>query len=434
MKNFRSEIKRKVTGTFSLNIIGMVLSFLVSVLIARQLGPEGYGEYSYVITWLFILNLPATMGLKSLIVRDIASNQSKQDWGSISGLLAWSNKTVLATSTAIALIFGAITVALYFIGERDGQLLPTIFISLFLLPVIALTTLRQAAMQGFHYVVLGQICDSFIQPISFVALLTFSYLFLPDVISARWVMLFKLISCSIALLIGAFMLYRVIPHEVKVAKSEFQVNSWLRSSFFLLLLTGSSTIFNQSDRLMLGMLDGVESVGIYTIASRGVQYVLLAQVIGSSVLGPSISSLYTQRKIEELQKITTKSARLIGLSSLIVSLMLIIFGKQFLSIFGESFIQGYTVLVILCAGKVINAFSGLVGLLLNMTNHEKDTAFVNISCAFTNVALNYYLIPLYGAEGAAFSTSLTVAICNIWLVYLVYKRIGIHSTALGKIG
>lgn len=51
--------------------------------------------------------------------------------------------------------------------------------------------------------------------------------------------------------------------------------------------------------------------------------------------------------------------------------------------------------------------------------------------AIVNLVLNMVLIPLWGVIGAAIATSAALIIWNILLVYWVYKRTGLRTTAIG---
>ncbi|NES18727.1 MAG: oligosaccharide flippase family protein, partial [Symploca sp. SIO3E6] len=155
MKNLQSRLAKTVAGTSGLKLANIGLSFVVSVLLSRLLGAQGYGNYAYAMSWVFVLLIPATMGFKGLIVREIAINQSHQAWGLIRGILRWSNLIVLFTSFGIALLAAAVAWGLR--GEASWETLLTFWVALILLPIRAFTTLRLSAMRGLHHIVLGQL-------------------------------------------------------------------------------------------------------------------------------------------------------------------------------------------------------------------------------------------------------------------------------------
>jgi len=58
--------------SFVLRAISIGLGFLSTVLLARLLGAEGYGIYSYVFAWVMLLSILAQAGLPDLVVRETA--------------------------------------------------------------------------------------------------------------------------------------------------------------------------------------------------------------------------------------------------------------------------------------------------------------------------------------------------------------------------
>jgi O-antigen/teichoic acid export membrane protein len=115
-----------------------------------------------------------------------------------------------------------------------------------------------------------------------------------------------------------------------------------------------------------------------------------------------------------------------------IILILILEGDIILKyVFGEKFIMGYTALLILTIGQIINAGSGLVGYFLQMTGGHKVYMKITITFSITNVILNFLLIPHFGINGAAISTSLCLAMINIVAVFVVYKRSSVLTLARG---
>ena len=130
----------------------------------------------------------------------------------------------------------------------------------------------------------------------------------------------------------------------------------------------------------------------------------------------------------------TWSARAVLAGALPVVALFWIYGKDIvILVFGGEFREACTPLVILSLGQLINAAAGSVGFILNMTGHERDTAVGVTIAAAVNIVLNWLLIPRYQAVGAAWATGVSLMVWNVLLVYAVYRRTGLQSTALGRI-
>jgi O-antigen/teichoic acid export membrane protein len=241
------------------------------------------------------------------------------------------------------------------------------------------------------------------------------------------------IAATIALLIVVYLLRQICPQPAKEAVSTYHTSTWLRSALPLMLIGGMNTINHRCDTLMLGAMVGTEAVGIYTVANRGAQLILFIQTAVNAVLMPTIASLYASGNMLRLQRVITKSTRLVLVVSLSCAVILVVFGRAFLSLFGAEFRQGYTVLVILSLGMFLNAAAGAVNILLHMTRYERDAAVSVGASAVLNVLLNAVFIPRWGVEGAALATATSMIIRNLAMALWVHKKLGIHSSALGSI-
>ena len=100
------------------------------------------------------------------------------------------------------------------------------------------------------------------------------------------------------------------------------------------------------------------------------------------------------------------------------------------AVFGEEYADGRIALAILCVGQLTNALVGSVGFLLNMTGNERDVAKGFAIAAIINIALNLVLIPLFGIEGAAFATAVSMMVWNVLLYRQARAKLGIDSSVM----
>jgi O-antigen/teichoic acid export membrane protein len=201
----------------------------------------------------------------------------------------------------------------------------------------------------------------------------------------------------------------------------------------MVLISGMMILNSRADIVMVGIIKGPEYAGIYTVANRGAELITFFLNVVEVVLAPTIARLYSSGEMGRLQQIVTKSARLVLGLSLPLTLVLFIWGKWFLMMFGHDFTEGTTVLAILSIARLINAAAGSIGLLLIMTGYQRDSLMgIGISTTM-NLVLNALFIPKFGIEGAATATAISMIAWNIILSIQVYRRLGIYATALGKL-
>lgn len=432
-KNESGQLKaflaKAVAGTFGLQVLNAFFGYVITLLLARFLGASGYGSYTYALTWARLLQLPALLGLLQLLIREISVCQTRGNWGVAQGLFRWANKIVLFSSVGLALLT-AFLAGMWNQGS-DPNTLFTIWIVMLALPLMTLTSIREASMRALGHILLGQLPELIFRPVLLIVLLCSAYLFFDENLTSPIAMGIYVIATGIAFLIGAKFLQNSLPVELKEASPEYKIKEWMHTALPFLFIGGMYIINNQTDKIMLGAMQGTTSVGLYEVANRGAGLITFILVAFNMSLAPTFASFSTNQERKKLQELVTKSSYIVFIASLPIGLFLILFNHWFLSLFGTEFLAGKVTLIILCTGQLINAFTGSVAVLLNMTGHQNDTAIGVTLSAGINIVLNVILIPQYGSDGAATATAISATIWNVVLVFMVYKRLKIYATPLG---
>jgi O-antigen/teichoic acid export membrane protein len=428
-----SQIGRETLGSMSLKLVSVGLTFITTVLLARLLGPSDYGIYAFVYATISLLSVPSEFGLPTLVVRETARGMVSQDYASVQGVWRWTGR---ATTMISLTLVGLTILGIWLFREPlTSQRLITFLCALALVPLIALGDLRGAALSGLHHVVAGQLPEYLLRP-GFFALLLGVAALAPlagyPTLSAPMAMVLYVFSSAVTFGVGAWLLWRVTPLPVRKALPSYNSRAWLLSALPLAFIGGMQLIDQQASILLQGLYLPDAAIGIYRIASQVSVLASFGLLTINLVLTPRFATLYAQGDMKKLQRLVTASARVILLINLLITVGFIIWGKSFLNAaFGSPFKTGYTPLMILLVGQLINSGAGSVGLLLNMSGHERETARGMTIAAIINVVLNLLLIPRLGINGSAVATSISLIIWNVLLWWAVRKKLGINSLAFG---
>ncbi|MBW7998324.1 MAG: oligosaccharide flippase family protein [Candidatus Glassbacteria bacterium] len=425
----KGRIARGAAGTLGLRVFHAGARFLIALAFARTLGAAGFGAYSFAITWIGVLSVPAILGFEGLLVREVAGYQSGERWGLLNGLILRSRQFALGGS--VCTVVAAAVLAWLFEGDLEEQMATAFSIGLLALPLVALVRVTQAALMGLHRVVPAQIPETVIQP-CLLAIFFGIALVLPGVgVQAPLVVGLFGTAMLVALLVSTALWHALQPPDIKRAKPEFATPEWLRSARTFTLISGIGVLGPSLGVIMLGSMAGAEATGIFGVASSAAALIALPLLAINAPLAPTISRIFTEGKREELQGLATKAARSALLLSLPVALVFIGLGHWVLLLFGAEFTDGYGVLVILSLAQVINAGMGSVGVLLQMTGHERDVARSLAIAVSFNVLANLFLIPLWGVNGAAVGAAGNLVIWNVLMAVTVHRKLGIRPTAAG---
>ena len=222
------------------------------------------------------------------------------------------------------------------------------------------------------------------------------------------------------------MLARARPARSKREPAVFRTRVWAAAAFPLALVSGIEIINQNIDILLLGVLRNVEEVGLYRVVVQVSIFVTFGLSVVDMVMAPEFARLSGTGKFKELERVARLSAAATLALAAPVVVIFVLFGEELLSLaFGSSYGAGSAALAILALGQLVNALTGSVGLLLNMSGNERDTLRAGAAAVLVNVAMNLVLIPPFGLVGAAIATSLSLALWNVILWRYVRLRLGI---------
>ena len=427
----RDRLMSGAGGLFVLRIVFSVLSFAGNILLARVLGKEQLGVYVYCFSCLVLIGIPAILGLDQRLVRDIAVFDAKREFGRMRGLLQSSTIAVSVASVTLGVLAGTTAWLLLRDRSQDG-LLPTFWLAMALLPLVALTRIRQAAMQGLHRAALGAFSEQVVQPGVFLVLIAFVYFYPVYQLKALGAMGLTLIGAVAAFLVGGVLLYRHLPPAFKIAKPVYAGLNLAQSTLPLLFISCGSVLCGQADTLILGLLKGPASVGLYSVAHRNADSISYVLNVQASAFASTAASLYAVRDLDRLQRLITKLARWTLLAAAPLGFVLIVFGRWILGFYGPQFVEAQTTMVILVLTQIFNVASGVGGLLLVVTGHERNAAAAIGGGTAANIVASFALCPRWGSEGAAVAFAIGMAVWNVWMLVILYRKVGIDGSVLGK--
>jgi len=423
-QGLKGEVARGSLGSIAIKIGASFLALVVSVLLVRFLGAEGYGVYAYVYAIICLVSIPTTAGLPTLIVREVAVYYSKEQWSLMLGILRFSDFVVFLVSLSVLLL----AVLFLYINQNilSADEIETAIWGLLLLPIMTLGMLRGASLQGLRKVIYGQLLDV-TKPLLLACFLGALYLINePLDLHPSTAMGLHLVAAIVVFIIEVILLIKFIPNQTHHVKREYEVRKWIKSILPLSAVGAMLAVNQQADIVMIGYFLNVEDIAVYKVTVQASLLVIFVAQALNVVAAPHISKLYLTEQWENLQRLVSVGTSAIFIASLPIAAGLIFFGDTILEfVFGTEFASGHVTLVILCVGQLINASMGFVGLLLNMAGYEKDVMNAMVLSVVMNITLNFFLIPLFGVEGAAVASTLSLAVWNLILLRQAYKRTGV---------
>lgn len=414
---------------FAINILSILLALLAQAILARILGVEGYGVFAYVMGWVNLLVVPALLGFDTVQLRYVASYRATNDWGGMRGLRAFADQVVIGGGTVCCVMS---LLAVWLLSDRlDPVLARTFYIGLPMLPLLALLRARAASIRALGAVVAALAPNRLVRPLILLLGVGGLALVLPTLPGPATAMLVALAAAGLALVLVSLSLGRAWPAATRTAAAVLHRRAWLVTAMPLLLFATISEATSSAGLVLLGWLGDTTEAGIYAVGARMAGFVVFPLSLVTFVFAPNIAQLHAKGEHRRLQRATATISWWITAGSLVIALPMLAFAEVLLSLFGEGFVAGALVLRILVIGAIVNAVTGPVGPLMNMTGLERPAALLIAVSATLTIVLNVLLIPWLGMTGAALAGAVAGSFWNLAAVAVVWRRRGILSGVLG---
>ncbi|MGR5120703.1 flippase [Vibrio astriarenae] len=406
-------------STASLQLLGRVISIISGVILARLLGPENFGRYSFVMAIVAIAILPAIAGLPQLIIREVAIYRQNKAYNYLNGFLIWTKRYIYTLSFFSIVLLGA---AVY-LGSWDDNIGMLIVIAFVLIPLKALLARQGAIFNAFQFSSLAQLPINIVAPLFFLIILVATWFFGVD-IKAEMAMAFQGVSHFLALFVCLALLSSYVDKHQKVSNElKFDTYQWKKSLLPLTMVMVITTLNNELATVFLGFLGDESEVGYFRVAMQASMLFLISLQSINAITAPQIARMYRAGNKDDAQLLLTRSVRLGCLFSLPLMLFLCFFSDELvILLFGNEFLPASNLIRLLLLGQVVNVCTGSAGMVLNMTGNEKYTLKVQILSVAILIAMLSILVPLYGAVGAAVSVSTSVAMWNVMMSHMASKR------------
>jgi O-antigen/teichoic acid export membrane protein len=403
-------------------LAGAGLGFAFNVALARVLGAGGLGIYHLSLTFALIASVVGRIGMDAAMLKFAATSHATRDARRLAAVhhMGMGTAIVGCGLVAASTFFGAdwLAATVYSDPAIAG---PLRLMSLALVPFSLLNLYGELLKAGQH-----QVYSSFVQgaatPMLSLVLLYFFAGSIKDADSAARLYLgSNLVICAAAYLIWR----RSVTAEAYARKDSVRYRDLLATALPMYGSAMADVVMTFSDVLILGMFVTASDVGIYTAAARTALLTRFLLLANSAVAAPRFAALHAANDQEGLARLAVRSTMLTTVSSVPLLLMFMIFPQTILSVFGPQFEAGAHVLIILTIGQFVNAATGPVGYLLNMSAFHRIEGRIAVAGAVMTVGLCFALIPLWGIAGAAAANAIATAGSNLLRVYYAKVRMGI---------
>jgi len=416
------QIAKGGSVTFIGKVVGKAAKFGFQILISRSLGATPYGLYALGYSILNMLSIPASLGLKTGVVKFGSSFKAEGSHGSLKG--------TIILSVGISFLVSIVVSLATFLSARwisvevfsDPALTEILKIFSFALPFYVPMTVACFSARIFRKMGYDIGVRRVLNPI---ALVIFSAVALSMGFEIKTVIYVFTSVTIVSLGLIVLLLVKEYPDIISLSNVRLPVKNLMQYSIRVLLVGLSSILIFKIDRIMISIFSTTKNVGIYSAAAimAGQLTIFLGSI--NAIFSPIISGLYTNGNIQRLEKMFKTSTKWAVALTLPTAAILFTHSDAIMKLYGPEFIAGSSTLSVICVAHVVNVGVGPSSFMLTMTDYENIALVNNIAAGILNVVLNYIFIPWYGVLGAAVATGFSIAFVNILRLLQVCFFIGV---------
>ncbi|WP_109240863.1 flippase [Klebsiella michiganensis] len=366
------------------------LGFIVSVWLARYLGPNDFGMYNYAFAMITIYSAVASLGMNGVVVRELITGDVD------TGVILGTSFFLQCIGSVIASVMVVMTTMLLRPDEWDLILVIATMIPSVLLRSSDILKYWFESIISAKYTVIAQNIAFFISAILKIIIILYN---------GSYLLISFTVSCEV--LITAFLLYALYKRKkYKIAwKIELSEARRLLSLSWPLIISGVALmLYMRIDQLMIGNMIDNAAVGVYSVAVKMVEiwYFLPVAIVSSFfpkiIKSKKISEENYNNQLQFLYDVLVVFSVTLALVVTFLSDYIIHF------FYSEQYFAASKLIKLYAWVSVFYFLSSASGRWYINEGLQKYALNRNLLGLGLGILLNYLLIPRFGAEGSVYAT------------------------------
>jgi O-antigen/teichoic acid export membrane protein len=405
-------IKNNFAYNTILKLLNIIFPLITFPYVARVLSPTGIGKVDFSMSIIQYFILIAQLGIPTYAIRECAKIRDNKEKlvKTVQEILGINFLALLLSYVLFAIvILNVEQLASY----RNILLIGSINI---LSTSIGLEWFYQA-IEEYKYITVRSI---FVKVISLVAI----FVFIKDQNDILVYAFITVLSTSLAYIYNFFHLKKHI--NIYIRLKDYNFKRHLKPVFLLFAMSLSVSIYINLDKIMLGFLSGVDSVGLYTAANKMVKVILTLVTSLGTVLLPRMSYYIENNEVIQVKRLINKSLNFIMMISIPSTIGIVMLAEPIIYIFaGQEYLESIRTIKIISPIIIAIVLSNLIGIQI-LVSHGKErfTLISTIVGAVINFSFNLVFIPIWKQNGAALGTliaEISVTILQFFYAYTYIK-------------
>ena len=387
-------------------LINLSTGVLISVVLARVLGPEGRGIYALVMLLPSLIVIFSSLGIEAATVYYVARKKFY-----IQEVLG--NNVLLSISIgSIGVIIGLIIIVFF----RE-QIFPRVdsvylFISLLFIPLQIFSLYIKYILLGLQHIVKFNIIQ-IIQSIFFAGMIIFLLLVLK--LSVIGAIIASLSTWLVVDVITFYLTYSTV-NGINLKLNLLYISHVIKYGFQAYLSNILGFLNYRLDVFLVSSFLDPKEVGFYTVGVGLAEQLWMFSQVASVILFPRVAAETENTRQKNFTPLVARTVLWVTTGG---TLVLALFSQEIIKIlYSESFLPVVGALRALLAGVVMLSVSRILASDIAGRGRPALNAYRGLVTVFTNVVLNLLWIPRYGIVGSAWASTVAYTVSFIGALFM----------------
>lgn len=380
-----------------------VIGLVISMVSARLLGPADYGLINYAASLVLFVTPVAQLGITATLVQDLVAHPD--DEGRVMGTAMLSS----LASSALCILGILLFVSAANPGESE---------TLFVCGLYSLLLLSQSA-ELIQYWFQAKLLSKYTAVITLIAYFLISVYQLAVLAAGKGVLWFAgAKAIEYAIIAAALLAVFRRKGGCRLTFSTAMLKTMLGRSRYYLLSNLMVMTFSQADRIMLKTMIGDAAMGFYSAAvvcANATDFIFFAII-------DSLRPIILDSKLHSIEAYERNTGMLYGIViyfSLFQSILIAIFaGPMVYLLYGAEYGPAVGALRLIVWYTAFSYIGTVRNIWILAEGKHQLLWKINFCGALVNILLNWFLIPIYGIAGAAFTSLITQMFTNVGIGFI----------------
>lgn len=408
MTNYLKKIVSSSTIVFITSGVAGLIAYITNIVLARQLTQEEFGLFSATFTFITFFLFFRDLGIGDALVKYFPEYQVNKQYNKIKT----SASSVVFFQLLSSLIFTGVIFMLsgYLAEHYFKDPLAESVLKLLLLYVLGSVFFRliKSIFNGFQQTMAYSLLALLKNGITLILILIFFSLGL----TLYSPVLAEALVCVVIILIFLPTFLKSFPFWKWKIENFWPVTKEIFAFGLPVFATSvAGKIISQIDTLMLTYFTDLSKVAVYNVVLPSATLFLSFSGCISIIIFPMTSELWAKKDLKRI----AEGLKLLYKYSFVILIpifsIIIIFSDLFIrSFFGENYVSGSLAFQILMVGVFFYTVGGINNTIISAMGNPKVVFKIILIAAIINVCFNFLLIPYFGINGAALTTTLSYCI------------------------